>query len=269
MALLWWLVVRLLRSRAQLVLLSLALLGVLAWCPAAFSLPLEDVVSTIKASVVAVGTFEPTRTPPFLFRGTGFAVGDGTLVATNAHVIPEELAGDKRERLEVALPATGGGAVRREATLAGLDPEHDIAVLRISGPPLPALQLAGNVAREGQSAAFTGFPIGTVLGVIPATHRATISALTPIALPMSSASQLNEKLVHRIKTGAFNVLQLDATAYPGNSGSPLYDAQSGAVLGIVNLVFVKTTKEAALSQPSGISFAVPVEHLRALLATLH
>ncbi len=30
---------------------------------------------------------EDLRSPPFIFRGTGFAVGDGTLVATNAHVV--------------------------------------------------------------------------------------------------------------------------------------------------------------------------------------
>ena len=49
---------------------------------------------------------------------------------------------------------------------------------------------------------------------------------------------------------------------PGNSGSPLYDTETGEVIGIINMVFVKGTKEAALSQPSGISFAVPRAHLR-------
>ena len=47
-----------------------------------------DVMGTIervKGSIVAVGTYERMRSPPFQFRGTGFAVGDGTLIATNAH----------------------------------------------------------------------------------------------------------------------------------------------------------------------------------------
>ncbi len=43
---------------------------------------------------------------------------------------------------------------------------------------------------------------------------------------------------------------------------------SGEVIGIVNMVFVKGTKEAALSQPSGISFAVPSRHLRELLGSI-
>jgi S1-C subfamily serine protease len=62
------------------------------------------------------------------------------------------------------------------------------------------------------------------------------------------------------------VFQLDGTAYPGNSGSPLYDGETGAVLGVLNMVLVKATKESALAQPSGIAYAVPAEHLRALLA---
>ena len=59
--------------------------------------------------------------------------------------------------------------------------------------------------------------------------------------------------------------QLDGTAYPGNSGGPLFDGESGEVIGVINMVFVKGTKEAALSAPSGITFAVPVSFLLELL----
>jgi len=61
------------------------------------------------------------------------------------------------------------------------------------------------------------------------------------------------------------VFQLDATAYPGNSGSPLYAPDTGEVVGVVNMVFVKGTKEAALTQPSGISYAIPSRYLIELL----
>jgi S1-C subfamily serine protease len=57
------------------------------------------------------------------------------------------------------------------------------------------------------------------------------------------------------------IYQLDITAYPGNSGSPLYDAQSGEVVGILNKVFVKESKETVLEKPSGISYAIPVKYL--------
>jgi len=63
----------------------------------------------------------------------------------------------------------------------------------------------------------------------------------------------------------YDVYQLDATAYPGNSGSPLYEAKTGDVIAILNSVAVKGTKEKALSEPSGISFAIPVVYIHDLL----
>jgi hypothetical protein len=41
----------------------------------------------------------------------------------------------------------------------------------------------------------------------------------------------------------------------------LYDAQSGEVVGILNKVFVKESKESVLEKPSGISYAIPVKYL--------
>ncbi len=74
-----------------------------------------------------------------------------------------------------------------------------------------------------------------------------------------------EKLVRQLKSGSFNIFQLDATAYLGNSGSPVFDASSGEVIGIINMVFIKGSKEAALSQPSGIAYAIPANYLRDLM----
>jgi len=68
-----------------------------------------------------------------------------------------------------------------------------------------------------------------------------------------------------LKGGVFNIFQLDATAYPGNSGSPVFNSESGEVIGIINMVFIKSTREAALSNPSGISYAIPATYLKALL----
>jgi S1-C subfamily serine protease len=93
-----------------------------------------------------------------------------------------------------------------------------------------------------------------------------LSALAPIALPARSTRELSARAVSRLADGPYKILQLDATAYPGNSGSPLYDPETGAVVGIVNMVFVKGTREAALTQPSGISYAIPVQPLAELVA---
>jgi S1-C subfamily serine protease len=120
-------------------------------------------------------------------------------------------------------------------------------------------------AQEGQPLAFTGYPLAMALGLYAATHRATLSTIVPIAQPMPTSRQLGPATINRVRQGAFEIFQLDGTAYPGNSGSPLYDAGTGEVLGIVNMVFVKGTKENALTSPSGISYAIPSEYIKALL----
>ena len=226
-------------------------------------------IPRVKLSIVAVGTFQATRAPPFRFAGTGFVVSDGTMVATNAHVLPAVLEQGADPEFLVAMLPTADPArpeVRRLATLT-TDAEHDLAVLKMSGAPLPALPLRDSATvAEGDQLLFTGFPIGTVLGLFPATHRAMVAAIAPVAIPAASGQQLDAKVLRRLREGTFPIFQLDATAYPGQSGSPLYDSASGEVVGIINMVLVKSTKESALSQPSGISYAIPSRLLIELLA---
>ncbi|HSC99282.1 MAG TPA: serine protease [Casimicrobiaceae bacterium] len=231
------------------------------------SADVPDTIARVKPSVVGVGTFEPTRAPPFQFRGTGFAVGDGSIIVTNSHVLPVTLDAARNESIAIVVPGSGSSAAKvREVTRLAVDPGSDLALLKLPGQPLQPLKLKDSSAvREGQEILITGYPIGAVLGMVPATHRGMVSAITPIAIPQAHANDLNEAVLRRLSTGSFSVFQLDATAYPGNSGSPIYDPATGEVLGVVNMVFVKGTKESALSQPSGITYAVPAQHLEALL----
>lgn len=226
---------------------------------------LPDTVARVKRSVVGVGTYLQTRSPAITFAGTGFVVGDGLSVITNAHVVPEMLDGARKETLGVVV-GDGAAVAFRAATLVGLDREHDLAHLRLQGAPLPALNLAErDEAREGQALAFTGFPLGMVLGLYPATHRALLAAITPVVRPSLSARGLDARAIAQLQRAPFTVYQLDGTAYPGNSGSPIYDPDTGTVLAVVNMVFVKGLKETAITNPSGITYAVPVSHVRALL----
>lgn len=223
---------------------------------------LPDTIVKIKPSIVGVGTYLPTRGSQL--HGTGFVAGDGYHVVTNAHVIKTNLADDKKEKL-VVFVGTGQRPQLRDARVIILDKDHDLALLRLTGTKLPALTIADSrQVREGQQFAFTGFPIGAILGLYPATHRGTISSITPIAAPMADSRQLTAALIKRLK-GVYEIFQLDATAYPGNSGSPLYDQETGQVVGVINSVFVKGTKEAALTNPSGITYAIPSRYVSALL----
>lgn len=229
------------------------------------STEIENTIERVKPSVVAIGTFLKTRSPAVQFYGTGFVVADGRHVVTNAHVVNRPLDSERKE-VPIILFSRAGEPQPREAQILETDTDHDLALMKLSGDPLPALTLGDSSSvREGRMLAFTGFPIGMVLGFHPATHRGMVSAITPVALPGITAKELNARMISRIRNSAYSVFQLDGTAYPGNSGSPLYAPESGTVYGIVNSVFVQGTREAAISRPSGITYAIPGKHILELL----
>jgi len=229
---------------------------------------LADLVKTveqIKPAIVGIGSFYKLRSPPVNFLGTGFVIGDGQHAITNTHVV-SDLPSSKNKESLIIMTGKGDKPELRNAVVVALDREHDLALLRFEGTPLPAMKL-GNAStiKEGKSLAFTGFPIGMVLGFYPVTHRATISSITPVILPAQNARQLDAAKIRQLQRSAFTVFQLDGTAYPGNSGSPLYDPDTGEVYGVVNMVFVKGKKESILSDPSGISYAIPGNYITDLL----
>ena len=228
------------------------------------AIDLPNTVSQIKPSIVGVGTVQSTRTPPNVFNGTGFVIADGRHVITNAHVIPESLDFTRHETLAIFV-RKGDQVQGRRAKEKARDEEHDLCLLWIEGQPLPALKLGDSATvREGELYAFTGFPIGMALGLYPVTHRGIVSAITPIVIPTTSTRKLTAQLIERMRN-PYKVFQLDATAYPGNSGSPLYELDTGLVVGVVNRVFVKESKENMLEKPSGISYAIPIHYARKLL----
>ncbi|MFP4079380.1 MAG: S1C family serine protease [Ectothiorhodospira sp.] len=240
--------------------------GALWWPAAAGAQELADTVERVTPSVVGVGTWQATRSPRADLRGSGFVVGDGRHVVTNHHVIPPILDTENREHLAVFVPGGGEQEVEmRKARRVALDERRDLALLRIEGDPLPALRIGeSGRLRPGNEVALTGFPIGAVLGLVPATHVGIVSAVTPIALPMRSTDNLDPALIRRLRD-PFDVFQLDLTAYPGNSGGPLFRPGDPRVIGVLNMVFVKEGRERALDRPSGISYAIPGDHVRDLM----
>lgn len=227
---------------------------------------LVEVVEAVKPSLLAIGSYNALKNPRFSFHGTGFVAAEGNLVVTNAHVLPSGAAIDLDSKLMVLLPRAKEAPEFRAATVVSTDPLHDLAVLRIEGSALPVLKLGdSNAVRDGQSVALMGFPVAGALGFMPVTHRGIVASVTSVALPAPTSKQLDERAVRRLREGPFAMFQLDATAYPGNSGGPLLDPETGAVLGVISGGVLKATKESALSLPSGITYAIPVRYVSELL----
>lgn len=224
---------------------------------------LPAIITQVKPSVVAIAIFNPTASPRMKLLGSGFVIAPGDRVVTNYHVVSTPTDSAKNETYVVL---SGHGQQPRVHQILKLDnaPQHDLALLQIDGQ-LPSVKLASSdYIAEGTELAFTGYPITGVLGLYPATHRAMLSAISPVAIPADNSQVISAATLRQLREPFF-IYQLDGTAYPGNSGSMLYQQDSGEVIGIINMVLVKKSREAVLSDPSGISYAIPVKHLHDLI----
>ncbi|MGS2721916.1 S1 family peptidase [Paraglaciecola aestuariivivens] len=227
-----------------------------------FAHSVTDVVARVKPSVVGIGLYDALAAQSHQLRGTGFVFGDGSLIATNHHVIAQRLDPQKVQ-YHIVFAGIGRTPNIFRAKILASDPSHDLAILKIEGKLKPVTLAFDEYVKDATAVLLTGFPIGAVLGLYPATHRGIVAATTPDATPSQHSSQLTVRNLNRLDQ-SFMIYQLDMTAYPGNSGSPLYDAHTGQVVGILNKVFVKESKETLLQKPSGISYAIPVKYLRQL-----
>lgn len=239
-----------------------------------------ETIRAIRASIVGIGTLSPSASPVFSLSATGFAVADGNWIVTNAHAVPV-LDSSKNQQLAVFQFETGPNEpgtlvslprrVTRIAELRQIDRERDLALLRIQGAPLPALALRREVTLlpEGSMVLFSGFALGQNFGNALTTHRGMIAAVSPATRSMPRAEGLNPETVRAMRSAPFMLYQLDATAFPGHSGSPMIDPETREVVGIISGGYVKRVREAAvqaaISQPTSISYAIPVQYVLELL----
>lgn len=213
--------------------------------------------------MVAIGLYSPLKQSGSQMRGTGFVIDDGRWVVTNHHVVDELLDPTVVEHY-VVLHGQGKSVKTLKATIEAIDPQHDLALLRIQ-EPLPSANLAQrDLLPAGTEIALTGYPLGAVLGLYASTHRGYIASVSPDAIPTTQTQRLTADMLSRLENPDL-IYQLDATAYPGNSGSPIYRPETGEIVGVINKVFVVAGKESAISTPTGISYAIPVVHVHKLL----
>ncbi|WP_240485153.1 S1 family peptidase [Aestuariibacter salexigens] len=223
---------------------------------------LVDTAAKVTKSVVAIGLFTPleSRAPKIL--GSGFIAGGGKYVITNHHVV-EQMLDPTFVQYYVALHGYAKDVRQFKLEVDAIDPKHDIAILRVTEPwqtESLSLRTGEKLSPPGTEVAITGYPIGAVLGLYAATHRGIVATVAPDIIPRQSVDSRSVTDLERLKSPSL-IYQLDLTAYPGNSGSPLYLAETGEVIGILNKVLLSSTRESALTNPSGISYAIPVQRI--------
>lgn len=211
--------------------------------------------------------FNPASAVPGQLVGTGFVVADGRHIVTNAHVIQMLGAKAKSKATYFAVLASSDSAPKRvRLMLLDREARYDLALLQMPAgqAALPAMTLIDTPKplAAGTPIFSIGFPIASALGPFPAVSSGVLSAVTPSLSPQMRASQLDAAF---IRAPRYALYQLDMTAYPGQSGSPLLHASTGEVIGVVNSTKIKSEKEKVLSDPSGISYAVMAAELRTFL----
>ncbi len=137
---------------------------------------------------------------------------------------------------EVAVRLESGDA--RRATVVGAAPDYDLAVLKLSIPPVGLQPI----------------PIGTSTNL--QVGQAVLAIGNPFGLSRTLTSGIVSALDRRLPTDTgreiAGVIQTDAAINPGNSGGPLLDS-AGRLIG-VNTAIVSGSGSSA-----GIGFAVPVD----------
>ncbi len=167
--------------------------------------------------------------------GTGVVIVDKGIILTNLHVV----VGAAKIRVRFF------DGFESEATVIGMRPEHDLAVLQAKSIPddlqAAALRSTADLA-IGDHVVAVGFPFG----IGPSASAGIVSGLR---------REYQSPEGKRLLT---NLIQFDAAANPGNSGGPLVTAD-GEVVGIVTGILNPTAQRVFI----GIGFAVPIENAAA------
>ena len=164
--------------------------------------------------------------------GSGVVIVDKGVILTNLHVV----AAAKRVTVVFA------DGLESDATVVGLQPEHDLAVLQAATVPddlVPATLRSTADLAPGDGVIAVGFPFG----IGPSVSAGVVSGLR---------REFQSPEGKRVLT---NLIQFDAAANPGSSGGPLVTAD-GAVVGIVTAILNPNAQRVFV----GIGFAVPIEN---------
>ena len=161
--------------------------------------------------------------------GTGFIWDKKGHIITNFHVI------NKVDKALVTITDRNNNKKTYVAKLTGVDPDNDLAILKIDAPEseLQVINYNSDVkARIGNFAFAIGNPFGQ-------DHTFTTGII----------SAINREIIAPTGRKIYGIIQTDAAINPGNSGGPLLNS-NGEIIGI-------NTASIGLGA-SGIAFAIPI-----------
>ncbi len=184
--------------------------------------------------------------------GSGFFVNNEGLLITNAHVVEEN------SRLFVYVE---NQFIHSTPEVIAIDPDLDLAALKVAQSDVEILTLAAELPSEGASVIAVGYPrITDILQMGFALH-ATVGTGT-VSGVAQGRSRTNNQIAGFVQTtGILNF---------GNSGGPLVDIDSGEVAGMVvtTVPYLERAKDrtgtaiGSVTMKSGIGYSIPATVIR-------
>ncbi len=163
-------------------------------------------------------------------------LGSGVIVSPNGYILTNNHVIEGADNIEVSL----NDQRKARARIIGVDPDTDLAVLKVELERLPVVVLGNSDELEIGDLVLA---IGNPFGVGQTVTSGIVSAL--------GRNQLGINVFE-------NFIQTDAAINPGNSGGALVDIQ-GRLLGINTAIYSRS------GGSMGIGFAIPVSTARQVL----
>lgn len=201
------------------------------------------VYEAVNRSVVNINTKTTVTSGFFLMETPSEGAGSGIVIDSQGHLLTNFHVVEGAREIEVLL--YDGSS--HSATLVGVDPVTDVAVIRVEAPAellVPVRFGSSHDLRVGQRV----FAIGNPFGLERTLTTGIISSLNR-SLPTRSGRTIK------------SIIQTDAAINPGNSGGPLLDSGS-------QLIGMTTAIASRTGQSSGVGFAIPVGTLSRLVPQL-
>ena len=169
--------------------------------------------------------------------GSGFMISRAGYVVTNKHVV----------RACRSVQVRVGESTLHPAEIVRVDPDDDLALLRVDATLPAAVELRGEPAlRAGVDVVATGYPLSGLLADEVNVTAGIVSAL---------AGMRNDR----------HVLQMTAPVQPGSSGGPLFDASGRLVGVVVTKLNARVVEEETGDIPQNVNFAVKASVLQDFL----